>query len=103
MTIYGLVDPSVKELFYVGRTTRTIEDRLAAHVQKAQRMKYGAHTIRARIRCVLAAGVIPTYVILERTDDPSREGAWMDYFRSQGLTLFNTYESRSRKLAEAAA
>ena len=42
------------------------------------------------MREVLDAGVRPGFAILERTDDPSRERVWIEYFIAQGFALANT-------------
>jgi hypothetical protein len=94
--VYGLVDPVLKEMFYVGFTLRRPGQRLREHISAGKHAEYrtekgsGSRIVMARIRRILAADQRPTYVVLEYTDDPAREQVWIDHMRAQGMPLLNT-------------
>jgi hypothetical protein len=93
--VYGLVDPVLKEMFYVGFTLRRPDQRLQEHIHAAKTAEYraatgsGSRKVMARIRSILTAGHRPTYVVLEYTNDPASEQIWIDYMRAQGMPLLN--------------
>lgn len=74
---------------YVGKTIRSLQSRLAGHLDGARK---GNQTHKARwIRSMLNRGLIPTITLLgEYEGDGSKEEiAWIKYFRDHGIKLTN--------------
>jgi len=94
--VYGLVDPVLREMFYVGFTLRRPDRRLREHISMAKAAEYRAATgsggrrVMARVKRILDTGQRPTDVVFEYTNDPAREQVWIDYMRAQGMPLLNT-------------
>lgn len=58
-TIYGLYDPHSGQLRYVGRTTRALEQRLAAHLAHATTYR-STTPLQRWLRGLLATGIGPS-------------------------------------------
>jgi hypothetical protein len=80
--IYGLVDPNGPELFYVGCTSRPTA-RLTKH--RLYYDKDQAKRLKEKIKAIRTSGKLTEMVILERTEDKSRENVWIEYFSWLGL------------------
>lgn len=86
--IYALVDPRTGFVRYVGKTIKTIAERLATHICLARR----THTHSARWICgILDAGLKPEAIHIETVTDDWREAEqyWIAQFRSFGFPLTN--------------
>lgn len=82
--IYGLVDSQIKEVFYVGCTTRP-NRRLISHRSLISSLR----AVKQRVATMQQSGFQPSMVVLEITGDELREGSWIEYLREQGITLVN--------------
>lgn len=88
--IYGLIDTSSRELFYIGRTQYP-QRRLIDHI-KAVRGTNGESSgrkVKARINACVSSGHKPEMVVLERTADKTRERDWIEFFVGRA-PLLNT-------------
>ena len=85
-TIYGLVDPMLMELFYIG-STKNLSNRLYKH----RELNNNARTkeLQQRIEQILRTGFKPQIVVLERTSIAQRESDWIQFFSKQGIDLLN--------------
>jgi hypothetical protein len=89
--IYGLVDPRDGQVFYVGKTSRTLHRRLIQHI--AQRWRPSA-TARAIAR-LWVEGYRPQIIELARLENPTfeewkaAEQSWIDFY-SLTAELTNT-------------
>lgn len=90
-SIYGLVDPRTHYVFYVGRTTMRLSQRLNAHIDKARRQKSQSPKSQ-RIRDLLRRGLRPEIVEIDSVpvDDAAQaEGEWIARYRAIGVPLTN--------------
>ncbi len=62
--IYGLVDPRNGTLFYIGKTHRRRELRLAEHIEEA--LAGGVQKRHAVLRDILGTGSVPLCIVLKR-------------------------------------
>lgn len=85
-TVYGLIDPECKELFYIGCTVNPAS-RLSSHVNAPTHGHYPARML-AYLRRMRRRGYRPTMVILEKNARPNREFAWIEFFKP--MVLLNT-------------
>jgi len=85
--IYALRDED-RWLRYVGRTGRSLEIRLAEHLDEARK---GGRNRRSReIRAMLSQGFIPTIsLITEANNGIGAERAYIKYFKDSGVDLWN--------------
>jgi hypothetical protein len=84
MTIYGLIDPRRPELFYVGCAS-DVYTRLRKHRTNVSVQSKAGRKLCTRIRAIIATGALPDMVLLERTEDKTRELVWIKYFEHLGL------------------
>jgi predicted GIY-YIG superfamily endonuclease len=84
IVIYGLVDPLVSELIYVGMT-KDLASRLGGH----NSCRKGA--LGVRVQAIRAKHRKLRFVVLEKNppDPVSREGAWTFFFLEHGIHLLN--------------
>ena len=73
--IYGLIDPRTLELFYVG-CTLNMRRRLTEHLKRIHWVGHN-EALGQRIRNFKQAGLIPSLVVFERTEDKTRELVWI--------------------------
>lgn len=88
--IYGLVCPITNEIRYIGKTERTLEKRLQAHIAEAK--KIGVTHKQRWIRQCLASGVAPAMWLLEEVPLDrwaDRERSWIERAQRLGLNLTN--------------
>ncbi len=87
-TVYGLYDLDIKELVYVGISSRP-KNRLCHHRYKNPRREgYGGYF----------AGRNVNLLILEAaTTDPEREYNWIQFFEAKGIKLENKAKRRGAK------
>jgi hypothetical protein len=88
--IYALRENSFVR--YVGKTCRTLEQRLADHLNDARK---GAKTYKACWICsMLNKGSIPSITLLEKVngDGSKEERYWIKYFQGHGIKLTNGTE-----------
>jgi hypothetical protein len=87
--IYGIIDPRDDCLFYVGKTHRRREKRLAEHVENALQ---GRRTpFLDRIRGILACGLDPVIFVLERVPSTAN---WQQAER-QAIALWREWPAAS--------
>lgn len=90
--IYGLFDPRTTELRYIGKTVKTLEQRLSNHVTSARNCKL--QRVARWIRGVILSGHLPEICIIEDVapgdDWQESERFWIAYYRSIGANLVNT-------------
>jgi len=87
-TIYALADDSGK-VRYIGKTSRSLRARLAAHMRIAV---IGNQTYKCRwMRTLLSRGKLPAIMEIETVagNGAERETFWIAAFRSQGADLTN--------------
>lgn len=90
MFIYALSDPRTGELRYVGKTTRSLESRLRAHVKDCHRyINHCAHWVLGLRKRGLkpVAEVVEACATLEDLDDAER--FWIEQLRALGFRLTN--------------
>ncbi|MCC4588742.1 GIY-YIG nuclease family protein [Xanthomonas sp. NCPPB 1067] len=84
--IYALIDPVSGHVFYVGRTTQTLEKRLSNHLAAAKRCP--DRPVCARINDLRGEGLRPAARVLEllapTSDWQAREKWWIAYHRERG-------------------
>lgn len=84
--IYGLIDPTVHKVSYIGRTINLYE-RLDAHIDEV------AKTIKGDwIRRLRASGLRPTLVVLDSFEDGPADAIeqwWIEFGRRAGWPLTN--------------
>lgn len=81
--IYGLLDPRNNQVFYVGRTSKTLGDRLCGHIRDSQRRK----SAKAQyITEILAVGLKPSIFEIALLPDATKEeasaaeGSWIQFY-----------------------
>lgn len=85
--IYGLIDPTLHKICYIGRTYQ-LYDRLEQHVDELASTAKGEWIKRLR-----AANIRPTLVILDHFEDGASsaiEQWWIEFGRRAGWPLTNT-------------
>ena len=99
MYIYGLIEPSGPELFYVGRTAKP-SARLRKHKQLNN--AHNGRKLRERIRTIKQSGALLGMVILEQTTDKLREFEWIAFFDHLGLvnTVRRPFVPYTKKTSE---
>ncbi|MGL5922893.1 hypothetical protein [Chroococcidiopsis sp.] len=81
--IYTLVDPTDGLVFYVGRTTLQLSQRLCSHIRDGQKRRTAKGL---KIFEILAKGLKPEIVLIatheniSATDGRTIEGAWIDFY-----------------------
>lgn len=88
-TIYGIKDPRTGRIGYVGRTGKTLPERLQQHVYNS---KCGKSKRSVWIRSILDAGCLPEIVELEQVTHENAiasESNWIGKLRSQNGGLTN--------------
>jgi hypothetical protein len=85
--VYALCDPVSASVRYVGITRQTLKLRLKSHVAAARKGK-GQYVSRW-IATILAAGLRPTIVKVETTNDYFREKFWIQHYKTNGAKLTN--------------
>lgn len=88
--IYVLIDPTSKEIRYVGKTVKTLKNRLYGHITQSKDGK--SDTYRDRwIRGLSAQGLRPEIREIEvcGADWANRERFWIAHFRDAGARLTN--------------
>jgi len=92
-TVYCLKDPRTQEARYVGWTSKTVRDRLSAHISEALSTFRCSRTSRAGwVRSLLNIGRIPAVDILETgtgDDWAIAEQKWIAHFLGRGAPLTN--------------
>ena len=85
--IYGLIDPQVNQLRYIGKTTQTLAERRKSHVV-ARTLHY---PVNRWVKKLFDAGVKPDIVEIERVEDDWQEAEqfWISYYRFIGADLLN--------------
>lgn len=88
--IYCLKDPRTLEIYYIGKTVRSLETRLSDHVWDAKR---GIDTDKCEwVRSLLASDCFPLIEQVEECLEASaheREKFWIEYHQSAGASLTN--------------
>lgn len=92
--VYGLYDPRTRELRYVGKTEKTLKQRLRGHFKKAR--AGSERHCSCWVRGLLAQDLQPFIKVIE-ADVPvdrlnAREEHWIAYFRAHGARLTNLTE-----------
>jgi hypothetical protein len=91
ITIYGLIDPRVGVVRYVGKTGMRPQARLNSHITAARRSERSHR--RSWIRSLLRDNVVPRLVVIDEVDDSNAneaESAWIAYYgRLPGYHLTN--------------
>lgn len=97
--IYGLVDPLVHQIAYVGQTERDIYERWEQHVKTKSESLAGRWVKRLR-----AAGLQPTLIVLEVLPDngdiDNAERWWIAHGLRMGWPLVNTQHVGERRIKE---
>lgn len=86
--VYGLIDPTTSEYFYVG-LSKNPERRLAQHISGKT---WTSQALKDKVLQIISADKTPDIAILEETTRESageRENHWMDLLGSQGHPLVN--------------
>jgi hypothetical protein len=98
--IYGLVDPRDGSLRYVGKTSKSVSERLYSHVNKP--MAWLKTPLAAWIVSLRLLGLRPEAFVIEYADGfawREAEAFWIAYFRMIGADLLNVHsggDSRKR-------
>jgi len=83
-TVYGLINPLTRDLFYVGCTTNPTR-RMHDHRRHGDGPAKNGRKIKAYIAAMRESGNLPAMIVLEHTTDATREHAWITFFWSLGL------------------
>lgn len=89
--IYALRDET-RYLRYVGKTSCSLEKRLAGHLQEAV---HGGETYKNRwIRSMLSRGLLPSITLIEVVDGDGSdvERKWIKFLKDRGVALVNGTE-----------
>lgn len=89
--IYILRCPITNEIRYVGKTTLSLQKRLAIHIWEAKRFKNKTHKVYW-IRSLLKIDLFPNIELVEEISwkfSGDREIFWISYFKSKGFNLVN--------------
>lgn len=90
--IYGLCDPRIGMIRYVGKTVMNIEDRLKRHIQEAKRKKDKNHRTAWLLK-LSRENIIPTIIVLGAVAKGELweevEEFWIAYLRSHNYDLIN--------------
>ena len=87
IVIYGLADPNSRELRYIGKTSKSLKQRLNGHIRdnsKCHRVNW--------IKGLMKIGLMPEIFVIEETTEDywEREERWfINYFRAIGCNLTN--------------
>lgn len=88
--VYALLDPRSGEARYVGKTSGTLERRVANHIQQSPKRKLPSSNW---IRSLVGNGLRPSAIVLEAVpaggDWIEAERFWIEYLRSLGARLLN--------------
>ena len=88
--IYGLVDPTTMQIFYIGKSTNPLQ-RLKHHISKRSLKTDSPKNLR--IRTILKSDLKPILVILQKTTESTwaeAERAWIVQGRMIGWPITNT-------------
>jgi len=92
INIYTLSDPRTNEIRYIGKTSRTLNQRLTNHISDARVKRYKNHNCNW-IQSLLKLDLFPKIELLdsiESTDDWEwLESYWIAQFRAWGFRLTN--------------
>lgn len=89
--IYGLFDPRSTFCFYIGATSKTVNNRLSSHVNDAISQNMTGEKSEL-IRSIIDDGMRPEIVELETVTDgywPDAEQFWIENMRAFGFKLAN--------------
>ena len=90
--VYGLVDPTTRQIRYVGKTKGYLNSRLKGHLREAQVSSQHNHRL-AWMRMLFKKNLVPSLIMLEEvvTADGlvKAERWWIQELRSRGLDLVN--------------
>ena len=91
--IYTLSDPDTKEIRYVGKTVKSLEERLNNHVQETRMNGYGKRTYKNNwIKGLLLIGKLPVVEALDIVDDTQGSDVeiyWIAQVKAWGFRLTN--------------
>lgn len=91
-SIYALIDPVTSQARYVGKTIKSVRDRLRVHVANAKAYRNKSHSA-AWIRSLLGNGLTPDTITLQVVpkggDWVEAEQHWIAYLRAIGARLTN--------------
>lgn len=91
--IYRLVDPATGEPRYIGKTHRTLNRRLVAHIYEAETIRRGDTHKNRWIRKLLRSGLCPTIELLHSGEGPGWEEVEIatiaEYRKNYGSRLLN--------------
>lgn len=83
--IYTLIDPKNNQVFYVGRTARSLHKRLQGHLQDGKNKKSSKGR---KIASILARGELPLIVEIDRAttikEAIEKEAEWIFYYKRTG-------------------
>lgn len=94
--IYALVDPRTLRIRYIGKTTKTLDERLRGHVYNAIKREGTTHRDRW-IQSLHTAGLAPEVVLVDSgvwdtSTFNEREIYWIAFYRAQNTRLTNMTE-----------
>jgi hypothetical protein len=95
-TVYGLIHPQTLTLFYVGITTKHVNQRFDGHLSDAKKPQKWATTARPIVSELLDAGYEPISVTLDRIKvsdvrfGVELERLWINHTWSAGHPIQNT-------------
>lgn len=96
--VYGLLDPSTREMFYIGVTERKQERRKNHALARTNANVQPA--LKKRLQGFKDAGTTSLFIVLEKLENVDskyvREKVWIEYFKALGMSLLNT-ERRGTK------
>lgn len=98
VSIYCLKRPDTDEVFYIGQTEKTLEFRLAQHMNER-----GNTAKRSLIKELLSKGHRPVITLLETTSPENGsacEKKWIGRFISSGCNLLNCQSTGGTELVE---
>lgn len=90
--IYALINPETEEIKYIGKTIRTLEQRLTNHICDAKSKRYKNYTINW-INSLLKKNITPEIILIEEINYEDNwewlEQYWISQFKSWNFNLTN--------------
>lgn len=93
-TVYGLVDPRNKQLFYIGSTVKSLPERLWLHLSVSKSEMRSPSKKQIVINSLRRHGQWPEIFLIEKvkiSELHESESFWISYYKMLGAKLTNNY------------